>query len=163
MHISEMELLEITSSSPQQTVRIAQTLARWLKSGDILCLYGDLGAGKTTFVKGLAKALKVQENKVNSPTFVLMNIYEGKLPLYHFDLYRLDDLDQMRRIGLDEFLYGEGVCVIEWADKLKELAPQEFLGIVLEHQDETTRRMCLKAHGERYEKLVLKIKEHLSL
>jgi tRNA threonylcarbamoyladenosine biosynthesis protein TsaE len=155
-----MKSFKITSLSQNQTIQTAESLARWIKPGDVICLYGDLGAGKTTFVKGLAKALKVKENQVNSPTFVLMNAYEGKFPMYHFDLYRLDDLSDMRRIGLDEFLYGDGICVIEWADKLKELTPQEYLAVSLEHKDEHTRLLCLEAHGKRYEILISKLKEY---
>src|SRR4051812_25596177 len=102
------------TKSPEQTIQMASDFSKNLKSGDILLLQGDLGAGKTTFVKGLAKGLKAKVNEVVSPTFVLMNIYEGKLPIYHFDLYRLEKPEELASLSMDEYLDGDGIAVIEW-------------------------------------------------
>ncbi len=147
-------MITFISNSPETTAKFGERLAKKLKPGDILCLTGDLGTGKTTFVKGLAKGLKVDQAKVSSPTFVVMNCYDGKLPLYHFDLYRLEDIKEMGAIGYDEFLYGEGIAVIEWAERLKELMPKEYLQIQLEHQGPNERVIKLNAIGKRYETLI---------
>lgn len=143
----------LISGSAQETIKFARNLAKQLRPGDILCLFGDLGTGKTTFVKGIALGLKVKSSEVNSPTFVLMNIYEGRLPLYHFDLYRLDNIREISRLGYEEFFYNEGISVVEWAEKLGRLLPQEYLAIELTHQGENKRLITLKPHGKRYENI----------
>src|SRR3990167_3061167 len=111
-----MKAINVLSKSTDQTLELGEKLARHLRKGDILCLGGELGSGKTIFIKGIAQGLKISPAKVHSPTFVLMNAYEGKLPLYHFDLYRLEGVREISTIGYEEFLYGDGVSVIEWAD-----------------------------------------------
>lgn len=146
--------IEHISKSEKDTVAFGEQLAGRLKPGDIVCLFGDLGAGKTTLVKGLAKGLKIKSPAVNSPTFVLMNIYEGKLPLYHFDLYRLDQPSEISAIGYEEFLYGDGVAVVEWADKLGPLLPKEYLCVVLTHKNSTERGIKVEGIGKRYQELV---------
>lgn len=142
--------VSVLSTNTEQTLRLGEKLARHLRGGDILCLEGDLGSGKTTLIKGIAKGLKIAPEKVNSPTFVLMNAYQGKLPLYHFDLYRLEHVREISSIGYEEFLYGDGVSVIEWADKLEELTPKEYLRVELKHEGENERLIKLSAVGERY-------------
>ena len=145
-----MKTVRILSRSTDQTLRLGERLARYLRKGDILCLEGELGSGKTTLIKGIAKGLKISAAKVNSPTFVLMNAYEGRLPLYHFDLYRLEHIHEISSIGYEEFLYGDGVAVIEWAERLGELAPRKYLRIELAHKAENERSIKLSAVGERY-------------
>ena len=108
----------LTSNSEEETRVCAESFARQLKAGDIVLLQGDLGAGKTTFVKGLAKFFKVAPKKVNSPTFVIMNYYKGKFPLYHFDLYRLENPKAIDTLDFDEYFYGEGISVIVWEERL---------------------------------------------
>ena len=132
-------------------------LAKLLRPGDIVCLSGELGSGKTTLVKGIAQALKINPAKVNSPTFVIMNIYESKIPLYHFDLYRLDGKNEISLTGYDEFLYGQGIAVIEWAERFQELFPKECLKIDLKHEGETKRSFQLLAQGKRYETLMKRL------
>src|SRR5262245_3474029 len=149
--------MKLTSKNPQDTLELARKIAKQLKKGAIVCLHGDLGAGKTTFVKGMVKALGVEENAVTSPTFVLMNIYEGKLPLYHFDLYRLENADDIMQIGYEEFLYGEGISVIEWAERLKELYPKEYVKIELRHKSAREREIVLETRGRPYESILKKI------
>ncbi len=151
--------MRIKSEKQQDTIDLGTRLARHLKRGDILCLLGDLGAGKTTFVKGLAKGLRINPAKVNSPTFVLMNAYKGKVPLYHFDFYRLEEIHEIASIGYDEFLYGDGVAVVEWAERFGTLMPKEHLEVALKHQGDNGRMIKVKAKGERYVKLLEKIKE----
>jgi len=139
-------------------MQLGAHLAKLLKPGDIVCLFGDLGTGKTTLVKGMAKGLKINEAKVHSPTFVLMNSYEGKVPLFHFDFYRLDDIQQIGLIGYDEFLYDDGIAVVEWAEKLKSLTPKEYLHVQLKHKTDDHRSIKMFARGKRYEQVVEKIK-----
>lgn len=134
-----MKPIEFLSQSPQETITFAQGFAKSLKAGDVVCLQGELGAGKTTFVKGLAQALRVESTYVNSPTFVLMNFYEGKLPIYHFDLYRLEDPQALATVNFDEYFYGNGISVIEWAERLGSAKPQEYFLVKLEHRSEFER------------------------
>lgn len=148
-----MKTGKIISRSPEETKAFGKHLAKCLKSGDIVCLFGDLGSGKTTLIKGIAAGLNISPTKVNSPTFVLMNIYEGRLPLFHFDLYRLENIQGINSIGYDEFLYGGGVSVIEWADRLGEFLPEEYLKIEMEHKklDERVIRLSAKNRNFSYE------------
>lgn len=145
-----MKTVRILSKSADQTLRLGERLAKHLRKGDILCLEGELGSGKTTLIKGIAKGLKIAPEKVHSPTFVLMNAYEGKLSLYHFDLYRLEKIHEISSIGYEEFLYGNGIAVIEWAERLGALTPKEYLRVELKHQGENERSIKLSAVGERY-------------
>ena len=120
------------SFSEQETVQIAKNLAEQAKAGDVYCLSGDLGVGKTVFTKGFAKGLGILE-PVNSPTFTIMQIYEeGNLPLYHFDVYRIEDVEEMEEIGYEDYFYGEGVCFIEWAELIKEILPKNCKKIKIE-------------------------------
>ena len=121
--------VKFISKSPGQTIALGARLARKLKKGDIVCLFGNLGTGKTTLTKGIAKGLKIRKETVNSPTFILMNVYKGKLPLFHFDLYRLDNLKEIAALGYEDFFYDNGVSVIEWADKLKNLLPEDCVAV----------------------------------
>ncbi len=105
-------------------------------------------------IKGIAKGLKINPMKVSSPTFVLMNIYEGRLSLFHFDLYRLEDLQGINSIGYDEFLYGDGVSVIEWADRLGTFLPVEYLKIEFKHKKLDQRVIYLSAKGRGYEEKI---------
>ncbi len=157
-HIFKMDPFTVTSHSEEETWALAKHLAGHLKAGDIVCLYGDLGSGKTTFTKGLAQGLKIKMNKVHSPTFTLMNIYEGKRPLYHFDLYRMDDIKEILNIGYEEFLFGDGIAVVEWADKLKSLLPEEFMEVRFSHAGENERTITLCPHGEQYSVLLGKLR-----
>lgn len=137
-------------NSPEETEAFAIALADLLEPGDLLTLEGDLGAGKTTFTKGLAKGLGVQR-MVNSPTFTILKQYSGRLELNHFDVYRLENSDE--DIGFDEFFNSEAVSVIEWAKFIEEYLPTERLGITITRQSEQERKIILHPIGRRYEKL----------
>lgn len=111
------------SHSPEETYEFAKQLAGWAQAGEIYCLYGDLGVGKTVFTKGFAAGLGITET-VNSPTFTILQIYEdGRLPLYHFDVYRIADPYEMDEIGYEDYFFGNGVCLVEWAGLIEELLP----------------------------------------
>lgn len=100
--------------------------------GDVYCLTGDLGVGKTVFTQGFASGLGVEE-PVSSPTFTIVQEYKGeKIPFYHFDVYRIGDVEEMDEIGFDDYIYGGGVCLIEWADLIREILPEDFVGIMIE-------------------------------
>lgn len=140
----------IMLNSPEKTEIFAATLAKELEPGDLLTLEGGLGAGKTTFTKGLAKGLGIQR-MVNSPTFTILKQYSGRLDLNHFDVYRLENSDE--DIGFDEFFSSEAVSVVEWAIFIKEYLPKERLEITINRQSEQGREIILKPIGERYENL----------
>ena len=114
--------MEYHSNSPKETENIAKAFAKELSSGDVVTLDGDLGVGKTAFTQGLAKALGVCDY-VSSPTFTIVNCYKGKMPVYHFDVYRIEDSDEMYDIGFDEYVGGDGIAVIEWAEKIADILP----------------------------------------
>jgi tRNA threonylcarbamoyladenosine biosynthesis protein TsaE len=145
-----MKSEKFISKGSEETKAFGKHLAKRLKGGDIICLFGDLGSGKTTLIKGIAAGLKIDPANVNSPTFVLMNIYEGRRPLYHFDLYRLEDLHGINSIGYEEFLYGQGVSVIEWADRLGEFLPGEYLRIEMDHKKLDERVIRLSAENRKF-------------
>jgi len=147
----------IRSNSESQTREVAQQIAQRLQKGAILFLEGDLGAGKTVFSKGVAEGLGVEATEVKSPTFVLMHQYDGKLPIYHFDLCRLDSEDQLDDMDTGYFLYGNGVCLVEWADRIKRDKPKEFLEVLIKHLGDHTREIELIAHGDRYQRIVEKV------
>jgi len=128
-----------TSDSPEQTVAAGAQCARDAAAGDVFALTGDLGAGKTQFVKGFVAGVG-SNAQVTSPTFTLIHEYSGgRLPVYHFDFYRLESRDELARLGLDEYLFGDGLCIIEWADRFAELLPPATRWIALEVQSESER------------------------
>lgn len=116
--------------SYEETQNVAMEFAGRLNGGEFIAMYGDLGAGKTAFVQGIAKGLGVSSH-VTSPTFTIVNEYEGRLPLYHFDVYRIYDPDEMYEIGYDEYINGDGVCIVEWAELIEELFPEKYLKITI--------------------------------
>ena len=153
-----MKSIQIVSRNRHETFNLGKKLTAHLFPGGILCLLGDLGSGKTTLVKGIAKGLKVDPNQVNSPTFVLFNIHEAKIPLYHFDLYRLENVREILGLGYEEYFYGEGITVVEWAQRLKDLMPEEYLRIELFHQGEDQRLIKISALGKKYTDVLAHIK-----
>ena len=146
--------LEILSASPAETQRLGVRLGAVARAGDLFCLEGDLGAGKTCFVQGLGQGLGIRD-AIHSPTFVLAHEHRGgRLPLYHLDVYRVRSAAEAIGFGLDDYLSGEGVLVIEWAEKIQEALPQERLWISFTHQSENARSIFFDAVGQRYESLL---------
>jgi len=138
--------------SEEETLLVAARLAQHLRSGDLIGLEGDLGAGKTTFVRGLAHGLGIDAGRVRSPTFTLINEYSGgTLPLFHLDLYRLEP-SAVDRVALREYLYGDGVCAVEWIERLGEDPPR--LSVSLAYIGEQERTLVVRAVGVRYERLL---------
>lgn len=151
-------MFQVTTVTPEETKALGFKLGKAVEAGDIICLKGDLGAGKTLFSKGLAQGLGIAEEEVSSPTFTLINEYDGRLPMYHMDIYRLDDEESIEGLGLEEYFYGQGVTLVEWADKLGELAPQEALFIEIDNLEENKRQITFNPAGSRYHKLLEEIK-----
>lgn len=120
-----METKVLESDSPEQTLQIGRMLGESAVPGEVYALDGDLGVGKTVFTKGFAEGLGIEE-PVSSPTFTILQIYEdGRIPLYHFDAYRIEEPEEMEEIGFDEYVDGDGVCLIEWAGRIEELLPRD--------------------------------------
>lgn len=136
----------------EKTREIGTKLGELLFPGAVICLIGDLGAGKTTMTQSLAKSLGV-DDYITSPTFTIVNEYEGRMPLYHFDVYRIGCSEEMYDIGFDEYIDSDGVCIIEWANIIEDILPDEYLHIELKYKD-MSREMILNPVGEKYEKIV---------
>jgi tRNA threonylcarbamoyladenosine biosynthesis protein TsaE len=148
----------ILTNSPEETIEVGARLARYLEEGDFVALEGNLGAGKTVFVKGMAKGLGVEDYLyVNSPSFVIVREYRGKKDLYHFDIYRLEEKDFCDTVDYERYFYNKGVTVVEWADKIKELFPDEYLEIRIEHDGLTKRNFKFKANGKKFQEIIEKI------
>ena len=141
-------------SNLEETTKIGYLLGTLLNPGDIVCLTGDLGTGKTHITKGIAKGLGVIDH-ITSPTFTIVNEYDsGRLKLYHFDVYRVSDPDEIYAIGFDDYIFSDGVSIIEWANYIEEILPKDFLHIYVEKdlsKGETFRNITITPYGERYD------------
>ena len=141
--------------SPRQTMSWGSRLGRLLKGGEIIALIGELGAGKTCFVRGVTQGLEVgKEAWIRSPSFTLINEYHGRLPVYHIDLYRVEGRAQLEGLNLREYLYSDGVSLIEWFEHLPADEVDEFLEIRLGYVDGNRRQLTFGPHGQRYEEIV---------
>jgi tRNA threonylcarbamoyladenosine biosynthesis protein TsaE len=141
---------EWTTHSPEETQQLGVQLAKRLNPGDVLVLTGEIGAGKTTLVQGIAKGLGVESGSVASPTFVLVREYPGRMPIYHADLFRLDHLPDAEMLGLDEYYESDGVTLIEWGRQIPGALPEDFLEICFEVVDPSTRKLKFIAYGAGY-------------
>lgn len=153
-----MNKVILNSKNPSETIRIGKRIGSCLRPGDVVALIGELGAGKTQLIKGLAEGVGAdKETCVSSPSFTLINEYKGRIPFYHIDLYRLDEVHEAFELGLEEYLHGEGITAIEWADRILSLLPQELLRIDIYYTGEKTRSMEMGGIGNRYEQLINEI------
>ncbi|PAB59348.1 tRNA (adenosine(37)-N6)-threonylcarbamoyltransferase complex ATPase subunit type 1 TsaE [Anaeromicrobium sediminis] len=143
----------IISNSEDKTFNIGYKLGELLQVGDIVCLTGDLGAGKTTMTKAIAKGLNIDEY-ITSPTFTIVHEYEGREKLYHFDVYRVGSVEEMEDIGYEEYFYSEGVCVIEWANLIEEIIPEKHLWINIKYGLNNERIMDMVPTSEHFKKIV---------
>lgn len=147
-------MLKLNTESVEETLQIGEQLGKLLDKGNIVCLSGDLGAGKTSFAQGIAKGLGVKDY-VTSPTYTIINEYEGRLPLYHFDVYRLNDVEEMHELGYEEYFFSDGVVVLEWADMVRDLIPGERLWItILNTRGDNSREIIIEPTGGVYDNIV---------
>ena len=152
--------MEIRLSNLEETKQFGIVLGKLLKSGDILCLNGDLGAGKTTLTKSIGLGLDV-DDYITSPTFTLINEYEGRIPLYHFDVYRLENAHELDDLGFDDYFYGYGVSIIEWAEKIENTLPKERTVINIKRGNNDKERILeIKGFGNRYNELIKELDEN---
>jgi len=159
MPILDQNTLDFISRSPEQTRRIGMRLGKMLQTGDIICLQGELGAGKTTFVQGIAQGWGSLD-AVSSPTFIIVNLYRraDQSELYHLDTYRLENSAEAAMLDLDEMI-AAGPLLIEWAERIKEILPEERLWITFEHLDEEQRQLRFKAKGKRYQNFLAQLEK----
>jgi tRNA threonylcarbamoyladenosine biosynthesis protein TsaE len=159
-----MGSLKLNSQSPEQTHLLGSYLGELAQKADVFLLVGELGTGKTCLVQGIAHGLAIKEYAF-SPTFVILREYHGRLPLYHIDFYRLDHVEEIADLGLEEYFYGDGVCVVEWAEKGLKVVPRDNLLITLHYIPayQTGRSICLKPQGKRYYELIEQLKKEKEL
>lgn len=151
-------ILEIVLNGLEETIRFGIRLGELLGPGDVVCLNGDLGAGKTTLTKSIGIGLDV-EDYITSPTFSLINEYDGKYPVYHFDVYRLENTEELYDLGFDEYFYGRGVSVIEWADKIQSFLPEERIVIDIEKTGNIYgRKINITIFGDKYKAILEELK-----
>ena len=153
--------LELISHSPEETQKFGIRIGELAKPGDIFLLVGGLGTGKTCLVQGIAWGLGIKEYAA-SPSFVVIRELYGRLPLYHIDLYRLNHIEEIVELGLDDYLYGNGICVMEWAEKGLSVLPTEHLLIQIGYLSDTERSFQLKPRGKRYLEIVTQLKYPLN-
>jgi tRNA threonylcarbamoyladenosine biosynthesis protein TsaE len=154
-------VVDFISHSAEQTQRIGERLGCMLQDGDVICLEGDLGAGKTCLTQGIGRGLGVS-SAITSPTFIIVNEYwlpHRNSRFYHIDLYRLESAAEACATGLEDYLYGDGICVIEWAERVREIVPESRLWITLRYVDETKRELQFEAQGERFKALLQRFRQ----
>lgn len=158
-----MESWSVIAGSTRQTMSWGRKLGKLAQGGEIIGLVGELGSGKTTFVRGFAAGAEVQKNAwVRSPTFTLINEYQGRVPIYHIDLYRIGKAEEIDALNLREYLYSAGASLIEWFDYLPPGEVDEYLEVRMAHAGRNGRELTLVAHGERYEKILKKLRQDVT-
>jgi len=152
--------MQIKIRNLENTKLIGKLIAKNLTKGTVICLDGDLGAGKTTLTQFIAKEFGIDEY-ITSPTFTIIKEYEGTLPLYHMDVYRIDSEDDMYDLGYEDYIYSEGVCIIEWSKKISNILPTNRINIYIERTDnENTRIFSIQGKGHTYEKILEELKNY---
>jgi len=150
--------MQIKIRNLEETKIIGKFIAKNLTKGTVICLDGDLGAGKTTLTQFIAKEFGINEN-ITSPTFTIIKEYEGILPFYHMDVYRIDSEDDMYDLGYEDYIYSEGVCIIEWSQKISNMLPPDRINIYIERTvDENSRVFSIEGKGNVYEKILEELK-----
>ena len=155
-------MFSVITSSTEQTEEVGRLLGAMLEAGDLVCLFGDLGAGKTHFSFGIAQGLQVRDQYITSPTFTFVNEYQGRIPFYHIDLYRLKEPSELEGIGFEEYIDSDGATVIEWAERAEEDLPEDRLNVYLSDVSENSRELGFLAEGERYGKLLTDLRKALA-
>jgi tRNA threonylcarbamoyladenosine biosynthesis protein TsaE len=151
--------MKITVNNLKDTENVGKIIGRNLMSGTVLCLDGDLGAGKTTLTQYIAKEFGIDEY-ITSPTFTIIKEYEGTLPLYHMDVYRIDSEDDMYDLGYEEYIYSDGVTIIEWSHKIKNILPENRIDIEIQRIDENSRILDISGKGPSFEKIAEELKKY---
>lgn len=159
--MNDSRFLYIISNSPSQTQKIGMEIGKMVQKRDTLLLLGELGVGKTCLTQGIARGMTIKEY-TSSPSFMVVKEYKGRLPLYHIDLYRLERIEEILDLGLDDYLYGQGVCVIEWADRGLIALPKENLIIRMNYISDIKRSLQFEPNGQRYVKLLSEAHSQLS-
>ena len=144
--------MNFITNTVEETIKLGISIGKRLNPGDIVCIDGDLGSGKTHLTKGIALGLGIDEH-ITSPTFNIVNEYEGRLKFYHFDVYRVNDPDEIAAIGFDEYIFSDAASVIEWSDYISELIPEEHIQIRIANESETSRSISIQWFGKRYDYL----------
>ncbi len=157
MKIVKNKTKTMVSASPAETEKLGRRLGSRLAPGDVVALVGGLGTGKTVFTRGIAAGLGINRKEVKSPSFVIVNAYRGRFPLYHLDFYRLERPRELAELGWEEFVFGDGVAVIEWADRVESMLGNTFLRVELVAGGERKRWIKLTAYGRRYRALLEKL------
>ncbi len=152
-----MSNLKLNSHSPEQTQELGRRIGQLAQPGDVFLLIGELGTGKTCLTQGIAWGLGIKEYTM-SPSFVIMRELYGRLPLYHIDLYRLDRIEETMDLGLDDYLYGKGVCVVEWAEKALSILPRKHLLIKISYLSDTERSFMIEPSGKHYQEILTQLK-----
>jgi len=151
--------LELILSSPEETDSFGYAIGRLLRGGEVLALIGELGVGKTALVRGIVAGLGIPAVSVTSPTYLIVHEYQGRLPLVHIDLYRLQKPEEIESIGLSDYFTGDATVAIEWADRFHQLLPEDRLEVRFAHRTRTTRKARLEARGSRSRSLLAHIKK----
>ncbi len=164
MSISSRQTLSVITRNPQRTVELGRRLGRLLKKGDVVALVGELGAGKTTLVKGIALGCGVRDaSEVTSPTFILMSEHKGRLPFYHFDAYRLHGADELTVLGSHEYFEGTGVCAVEWAERVEDALPADRVDVRAWHVNSKRRRFDFSSTGPGSAKIIARLRRAISV
>jgi tRNA threonylcarbamoyladenosine biosynthesis protein TsaE len=149
---------QITTGSPRETEQLGACIGSLLHPGDVVALQGDLGGGKTCLTRGVVAAVTPQSaHLVASPTYAIMNCYPGDTPVYHFDFYRLAGDNDIAELGFEEFFYGEGVCIIEWSERLAELLPPDLLTVLFEYLGDDQRKITMTSSGQKSDALLTQL------
>jgi len=161
MSTSPDTAISVITKSPARTKALGRLMGRMLKAGDVIAISGELGTGKTVMIKGIAMGLGVGERNVTSPTFILMNEYKGRMPVYHFDAYRMARAAEIEELGADDYFFGEGVSVIEWADRIAGSLPADRLEVAASHVNESRRLFEMRATGPRSAEIIAALRKTL--
>lgn len=150
--------MKLTVNNLKDTEQIGQIISNCLEKGTVLCLDGDLGVGKTSLTQFIAREFGINEY-ITSPTFTIIKEYQGRLPFYHMDVYRIDSEDDMYDLGYDEYIYSEGVTIIEWSHKIEGILPEDRINIEIQRLNDQSRLMIINGKGSTYEKLIEELKK----
>ena len=146
-------VLSFKTNNAKETEELGLRIGKSLVGGEVIAMTGDLGSGKTTMTKSLAKGLLIDEH-ITSPTFTIVNEYEGRLKLFHFDVYRIGDIEEMYDLGFEEYIYSGGVCIIEWSNLIEEILPKDKINIEILYLEEGKREIILSGSGDRFDNLI---------